>query len=283
MSVSSNSENKEFVEPKLLQSVSSETDNVKSIPEDDGLIKSNPVSEEMYSDKCHKVKNNIKDDTELGGTPDNLSVKMVKNDSGQCEGTTKEKDKLLKVVTCKIQKKLVIKQEANEENHTQNGLENMVTVEQCKTDFANNVTASTSTNSTDAISKDIKSEDKQQPTVNGNEPGKVVLQSKSSASLSNLLVYNSNDESSDDSSYEEGTNKQPFSPKNVYRIDSSSSSSVSSGEFMYDTDGDYSSSEEIRYVFLLFIVFCASSVTKSIIIQPSIFFVRNLNIKVIVY
>lgn len=255
MSVSSNPENKEFVEPKLLQSVSSATDNVKSIPDEDALVKSNFVAEKMFSDKCHIVKNGINDNTEPGGTPNNYSVNMVQNDSklndSVKENVTEEKYQPLNVVTTKMQTNTVVKQEVNESNHIQNDLENtIVSIEQCETDFANNVTASTSTEHADTVSEGIKSEVKQpivkSPAKNVNETGKVVLQSKSSASLSNLLVYNSNDESSGDSSCEEGTNKEPFSPKNVYRIDSSSSSSVSSGEFMYDTDGDYSSSEEIR-------------------------------------
>lgn len=257
MSVPSNPENMEFVEPKLLGSVCSEIDNVKGIPEEDALLKSNSVAKEMSGDTCHIVKNNINDNFELEGATNNLNVKVTQNDVGLDvhtvvkQAASEAKDKHLNIVTSKSQRNSELQHKADESNHIQNGLENLkVTTELCETDLANNVTATTSTDSAGSISEAIQSEDKQKtvnsPVKNVNDAGKVVLQSKSSASLSNLLVYNSNDESSDDSSCEEDTNKEPFSAKNVFRIDSSSSSSVSSGEFMYDSDGDYSSSEEIR-------------------------------------
>lgn len=231
MSVSSNAANMESVEPKVPNSLNSETHNVNSIPQEDTAVKSTCVTEVISSDKRHVVENNINDNFDLEAATNNPSVEKVLNDNidvkQNVEKPATPKDESLETVTSKMQKCSVIKQKVScqadgDPKDAQNNLE---------------------TDASAGTSTENASDTKQ---TSENNAGKVVLQSKSSASLSNLLVYNSNDSSSDDSSCDENTNKETFNSKNVYRIESSSSSSVSSGEFMYDSDGDYSSSEELR-------------------------------------
>lgn len=69
------------------------------------------------------------------------------------------------------------------------------------------------------------------------EPGTVIIKNKSSASLSNLLVY-----TSDDSSVDDDENFESLS--NAYRIDTDSSSEEESEDCVYQSDDD--STEEFQ-------------------------------------